>query len=209
MSIDLPAARETDHGAATASSARPAFVDLSRYSNMGYSPGRGLLVRAGWYAASVLIFEHGGVPFMKPKLWILRMFGAVIGEGVVIKPQVTIKFPWRLRIGAHCWIGQGVWIDNLADVTLGEHVCLSQGVYLCAGSHDYRSRSFRLITRAIEIGNGAWVGARSMVLAGVTIGANSVVAAGSVVTKDVPPASVVGGNPMREIAEERTSPQQP
>jgi putative colanic acid biosynthesis acetyltransferase WcaF len=138
---------------------------------------------------------------MAAKRWIRRQGGAGIGRGLVIKARVWIKYPWRLVVGDHCWIGQGAWIDNLADVRLGSHVCVSQQVYVCTGSHDYRQRTFDLITRPVDVGDGAWLGARALVLGGVTVGANAVVAAGSLVTKDVPVAAIVAGQPARTIAQ--------
>ena len=133
------------------------------------------------------------------KARLLRLFGARIGRGLVIKPHVRIKYPWRLAVGDHCWIGEGVWIDNLADVTLGSHVCLSQGAYLCTGSHDHRRRTFDLITRPIRVEDGAWVAARTTLLPGVTVGANALVAGGSVVVKDVEAGAIVVGNPAAAI----------
>jgi putative colanic acid biosynthesis acetyltransferase WcaF len=183
-----------------------AWSDLSRYDNAGYSPGRGKLLQALWYFTSLLFFESGWLPLASPKRWLLRLFGARIGAGLVIKPNVRIKFPWRLSLGDHCWIGQGAWIDNLADVTLGSHVCVSQQVYICTGSHDHRKRTFDLIVRPIVVDTGAWLGARALILGGVTVGANAVVAAGSVVDKDVPPAAIVGGTPARPIAASRQPP---
>jgi putative colanic acid biosynthesis acetyltransferase WcaF len=152
-----------------------------------------------WYFVSLAVFESGWFPLVRPKCWLLRLFGATIGIGLVIKPQVWIKYPWRLVVGDHCWIGQGVWIDNLADVQLGSHVCVSQQVYICTGSHDHRKPTFDLITRPVEVGNGAWLGARALILGGVSIGANAVVAGGSVVVKDVPAATIVAGNPARPV----------
>ena len=174
-------------------------MDLSWFDNRWYSPGRGRVVRAFWYLVSLVVFESGWVPLMPPKRWLLRLFGARIGRGLVIKPGVWIKYPWRLVVGDHCWIGQGVWIDNLADVRLGSHVCVSQQVYVCTGSHDHRKPTFDLITRPVEVGSGAWLGARALILGGVSVGANAVLAAGSIVTKDVPAATIVAGNPAREI----------
>jgi putative colanic acid biosynthesis acetyltransferase WcaF len=198
------AASELDCGSARAVDAgllQRSCVDLSAFKNRWYYSGRGRLVRGLWYFVSLLIFENGWIPVMLPKRWILRRFGARLGKGIVIKPHVRIKYPWRLTVGDHCWIGQGAWIDNLADVRLGSHVCISQQVYLCTGSHDHRSRTFNLIVKPIEVGNGAWLAARSLVLGGVTIGANAVVAAGSVVTKDVEPAAIVAGQPAVRIGE--------
>jgi putative colanic acid biosynthesis acetyltransferase WcaF len=186
---------------AAAPAANAAWVDLASYDSSHYQPGRGLLVRTLWYYCSLILFENGWCPSRGLKTWLLRRFGAKIGEGLVIKPHVRIKFPWRLTVGHHCWIGQNAWIDNIADVEIGNHVCISQLVYLCTGSHDYRRTGFNLITKPIRIADGAWLGARSTVLPGVTVGANAVVAGGSIVAKDVPPATVVAGNPARPIAD--------
>ena len=105
------------------------------------------------------LFENGLFPFNGLSS-LLRAFGAQIGRGVVIKPDVRIKFPWRLVVGKHTWIGQEAWIDNIAEVTIGSHVCISQGVYLCTGSHDHRKRAFDLIHKPIRVGDGAWLGER-------------------------------------------------
>lgn len=178
-----------------------AWVDLAAFDNSDYDPGRGLLVRTLWYYVSLAVFECGWLPVSGIKVWLLRQFGARIGQGVVIKPHVRIKNPWRLAIGDYCWIGQNVWIDNLADVVIGDHACLSQFVYLCTGSHDHRRVTFDLDAKPICVGSGAWLGARSTVLPGVTIGANAILAGGSVATKDIPPAVVAGGVPAKTIAE--------
>jgi putative colanic acid biosynthesis acetyltransferase WcaF len=177
-----------------------AWVDLSRYDNSDFDPGRGVLVRTLWHYTSLLFFESAWLPASGLKCRLLRWFGARIGEGVVIKPNVRIKFPWRLSIGDHCWIGQDAWIDNMAQVDVGSHVCISQLAYLCTGSHNHRRATFDLITKPIAIGNGAWVGARATLLPGVVVGPNSLIAGGSIVTKNVESATVVAGNPARQIA---------
>ena len=157
------------------------------------------MVRLTWLVVSWIVFESRWFVLGGVKPTILRWFGAQLGSGVVIKPQVKIKFPWRLTAGDCVWIGEETWIDNLAQVTLGSHVCISQGVYFCTGSHNYRSRQFELVTTPITVENGAWIAARSTLVGGVTIGANALVAAGSLVAKDVEPASIVGGNPAKLI----------
>lgn len=178
-----------------------AWVNLQEFENANYDPGRGMVVRLLWHYVSLLLFEGGWFPSYQLKVWLLRWFGARIGDGVVIKQNVRIKYPWRLMVGDHCWIGQDAWIDSLADVRIGSHACISQGVYLCTGSHDYRSRTFDLIVKPIVIEDGAWVAARSTVLPGITVGANAIVAGGSIVTRDVPPATIVAGNPARPIGQ--------
>jgi putative colanic acid biosynthesis acetyltransferase WcaF len=126
---------------------------------------------------------------------LLRLFGARIGCGVVIKPGVRVKFPWRLRIGNHSWIGESVWLDDLCEISIGSNCCISQGAYLCTGNHDWSDPSFRLILKPIVLCDGAWVGAHAIVCPGVTLGEQAVATAGSVVTKDIPPLEIHAGNP--------------
>ncbi len=186
---------------------RPEWVSLATYSPPAdYKPGRSALTCCLWAVVSLLIFQSGWVPLYGIKRWLLRVFGASIGVGVVIKPHVRIKFPWRLRIGAHTWIGEDAWIDNLATIHLANDVCVSQGAYLCTGSHDHRRVTFDLIVKPIVVESAAWVGARAIVLPGVTIHRGAVVASGSVVTRDVPPGVIVGGSPCRVIGERTANP---
>ena len=162
---------------------------------------RSRMVRVLWYVTSICLFESACCPLYGVKRWLLRCFGATIGAGVVIKPRVRIKFPWNLQIGDHTWIGEDVWIDNLAAVQIGSNACVSQGVYLCTGSHDSRQVTFDLIVEPIVIEDEAWVAARSMLLPGVNITNGVLVAAGSVVTKStaIPPGMIVAGVPARII----------
>ena len=130
---------------------------------------------------------------------ILTLFGASIGRGVVIKPGVHVKFPWRLTIGNHCWVGENVWIDNLAQVSLGDHACVSQGAYFCTGSHDWSKVTFDLIVKPIEVGSHAWVGAMSRVAPGVVIGDGAVLSLGSVATSSLEPWTINAGHPAVRI----------
>jgi putative colanic acid biosynthesis acetyltransferase WcaF len=155
--------------------------NLAAYDNSRYDPGRGFVVRTIWYFVSLWIFESGWFPVSGVKAAILRWFGARIGKGLVIRPHVRIKYPWKLTVGDHCWIGQQVWIDNLENVIVGSHVCISQAAYLCTGSHNHRSPTFELIVKPILIGDGAWLAARCTILQGSIIGPGVVVSACSIV----------------------------
>ncbi len=170
-------------------------TDLARFDNAWYKPGRGALVRLAWYFVNELVFKPGLWPVNGLKVELLRLFGAKVGRGVVIKPCVNIKYPWRLTVGDYAWIGEQVWIDNLADVRIGAHACLSQGAMLLCGSHNYKQLSFDLLIGEIVLEPGAWVGAKALVCPGVTLGSHAVLAAGSVATQDLPAYTVCQGNP--------------
>jgi putative colanic acid biosynthesis acetyltransferase WcaF len=174
-------------------------VDLSRFDNTrsGYDIGRSFLVRTAWFVFGLPLLRSSLLPSSSIRRFLLRCFGAEIGEGVVIKPGVRVKFPWKLQTGKHCWIGEDCWIDNMAPVILGDHVCLSQGTYLCTGNHDWTDPAFGLITRPIKINHGAWIAARASLGPGVVIGHCAVVGFGAVVTKSIPPYQIHGGNPAK------------
>ncbi len=86
-------------------------------------------------------------------------------------------------------------IDNLTTVRLGANVCVSQGAYLCTGNHDWKDPAFGLMVAPISLGDGAWAGARSVLMPGVTLGTGAIAAAGSVVSKDIPAWEIHAGNP--------------
>lgn len=170
-------------------------VDLSKYRNPEYNHGAGVLKRLGWYLCSKA-FIHSQLPLpVSFKRAILRAFGAKVGRGVVIKPQVNIKYPWFLEIGDHAWIGEEVWIDNLVKVKIGPSACLSQGAMLLTGNHDFTKAAFNLITGEITLEEGAWIGAKSVVCPGVTAGSHAVLAVGSVATKNLEEWTIYQGNP--------------
>jgi putative colanic acid biosynthesis acetyltransferase WcaF len=122
------------------------------------------------------------------------MFGARVGDGVVLRPRLRVKFPWKLRIGDRSWIGEDVWIHNQADVSIGSDAVVSQGSFLTTGSHDHRG-DMSLSTRPITIEDGVWVTARCVVLSGSCVRRSALVLPGTVVRGEVPAASLFGGNP--------------
>ncbi|MGZ3885471.1 MAG: colanic acid biosynthesis acetyltransferase WcaF, partial [Bacteroidia bacterium] len=138
-------------------------------------------------------------PFYAQRRALLRLFGAEIGRGVVIKPHVNIKYPWNLKVGNNVWIGEKVWIDNLVMVELQNNVCLSQGAMLITGNHDYTKSTFDLITGKIVLQEGAWVGAGAKVGPGTTLGSHAVLTMGSVASGTLEPYSIYQGTPAVKI----------
>ena len=148
-----------------------------------------------WYFVNVIFFKSS-FPFPSSfKTYLLKLFGAKVGTGVRFKPCINIKFPWKLTIGNDCWIGENVWIDNLEFVTISNDCCLSQGSLLLTGSHDAMRSSFDYTSGSITLEDGVWLGAKSIVTAGVICGSHSVLGAGSVGDKNLEPYTMYKGNP--------------
>lgn len=172
--------------------------DLGAYVPRDFTRGRHALVELAWIFLQAL-FVSSFLPGSAHRRFLLTLFGAKIGRKVVLKPGLRVKFPWRLTIGDHSWIGEHAWIDNLALVTIGSDCCVSQGAYLCTGSHDWASPDFTLITRPITLEPGAWVAAKAVVGPGVTMGRGSVLGLGSVATRDLAAWTVYAGVPATAI----------
>ncbi len=168
---------------------------LDNYSTGDYTAGASFITQTLWYFLGYPLVSSYLLPFSGVKVFILRRFGAKIGDNVRIKAGVKIKFPWRLVVGDSVWIGENAWIDNLADVTLESHVCLSQGVYLCTGNHDWSQPNFDLMTGEIYIQEGSWIAAKATIGPGVTVGKGAVLGLGGVTTRSLEPMTIYAGNP--------------
>lgn len=150
---------------------------LDRFSNPSFQRGRPRWVEALWVLVAGIAFSTW-LPGSSWRCALLRLFGAKIGRGVIIKPRVRIKFPWRLAVGDFTWLGESVWIDNLAQVTIGAHCCISQGAYFCTGSHRWNKETFDLVTRPIVIEDQCWVAAMVRLAPGVIVRENTVLGMG-------------------------------
>lgn len=169
-------------------------TDLSRFNISWYNPGPRWKIILWFIANSIFINTYLPLP-ISLKVAILRLFGAKIGNKVVVKPGVNIKYPWLLHVGNEVWIGEQVWIDNLSEVYIGNNVCLSQGALLLTGNHDYSRSTFDLTTRPITLADGVWIGARSVVCAGVRCESHAVLSVNSVATRSLDAYGIYQGNP--------------
>ena len=119
-------------------------MKLQSFNNEWYKPGNPVK-RLLWYFINLIFFNRYWFPFSSIKVVILKLFGAKVGRHVVIKPKVNIKYPWNVSLGNYVWIGEEVWLDSLGKITIGNNVCISQGVYLLTGNHNYKINSFDLL----------------------------------------------------------------
>lgn len=178
-------------------------VRLKDYDNSWYDPGRGFPTRALWMAVSGLFFQTWFPWPSSVKSGLLRLFGAKVGVRVVIKPRVTIKYPWNVEVGDDCWIGENVWVDSLARVTLGRNVVLSQDCLVETGNHDWSKETFDLQVKPVSIEDGAWAAVRSTLLPGARLANHAVLGAGAVLHGETEPYSVNAGNPAKKVSERK------
>jgi putative colanic acid biosynthesis acetyltransferase WcaF len=180
-------------------------VDLTSFDNSWYRPGRGKVLQLTWFFLGLPVLRSIWLPFSGVRRSLLRLFGARIGAGVVVKPGVRVKYPWLLEVGQNTWIGEDVWLDNLAPIRIGSNACISQGAYLCTGNHDWTDPTFGLVVRPITIGDGAWIGAKAMVCPGVDVAECAVASAGCMVTRNLEAYTVYAGNPAVAIKTRKIS----
>ncbi|MCK5782402.1 MAG: WcaF family extracellular polysaccharide biosynthesis acetyltransferase [Flavobacteriales bacterium] len=176
-----------------------AKTSLENYTTDDFRIGKGLTIQFLWYITNVLFLINPLNPISSLKVFLLKIFGAKIGKGVVIKPGVNIKYPWKLTVSNHVWIGENVWIDNLDEVEIGDNTVLSQGAMLLCGNHNFKKSSFDLITKPIALEDGVWIGAKSIVTGGVRCKSHSVLAVNSVTSNNLDGYYIYRGNPAEKI----------
>lgn len=173
------------------------FVDLRKYDQSKFERGRPNWLIFLWWLVQAIAFPLSLHNFNGFRCWLLRLFGAKIGKGVLIRPTVRFTYPWKVAIGDYSWIGDDVVFYSIDQIIIGSHAVISQECYLCTGSHDIQKPTFPLITAPIKIGNGAWVATDCFIAPGVTIGANAVIGARSSVFRDIAPQQVAWGSPCK------------
>lgn len=147
-----------------------------------------------------LLTDIGHFPSHRVRNAIYRRAGMILPSTSSIHWRAEFYAPELIVVGAHCTIGDSCFLDGRSRLTIGDSVNLGSHVTIYTREHDVNSPDFAETGAGVVIGDHAWVASYAIVLPGVTIGEGAVVAAGAVVTKDVPPFTIVGGNPARFIA---------
>jgi putative colanic acid biosynthesis acetyltransferase WcaF len=194
----LDAARGWQADAVKAAAAPCPVIDLSLAGKGNYARRVSRLTEALWFVVEACVINNRLVPFSALRVALLRGFGAKIGPNCRFVHPLRIKAPWNLEVGANSWFGVDAWIYNQAPIRIGSNVCISQGTFLTAGSHDYAT-NMDLHVAPIVIEDGVWIAAKCVVQMGVTIGRSTVVTPLSVVHRSLAANGIYGGNPARFI----------
>jgi putative colanic acid biosynthesis acetyltransferase WcaF len=177
----------------------PLYQNLSHFRTPAGFRGRSAVFVQLWWLVDALLFRPSPQVLFGWRRWLLRLFGAEIGTGVLIRPSVRIIYPWKVAIGDHAWVGDHAILYSLADIRIGAHSVVSQLSHLCTGSHAIESASFAITASPITIGSQCWIASDVFVAPGVTIGDGAVVGARSAVFHDLPPAMICTGTPARPV----------
>lgn len=163
---------------------------------------RSRIARAAWGLVQATLYRWSPRPCHAWRRFLLRGFGATIAAGAHPYPRARIWGPWNLTMAARSGLADDVDCYCVARIHIGVDATVSQYSYLCSAGHDPDDTArpiMPLLAAPIHIGDRAWVAAAAYIGPGVTVGADSVVAARSTVVRDVMPGEIVGGNPARRI----------
>jgi len=155
--------------------------------------------RALWMLVRGSLFRYSWHNWYGWRRWLLRLFGAKLGEHTMTRPTTLVEIPWLLTIGDYSSLGDGTIIYNLGPVTIGRRVTISQYAHLCAGSHDFSRWSMTLLRPPITVGDDAWVAAEAFVAPGVNIGAGAILGARACAYRDLKPWTIYAGHPAQAL----------
>lgn len=175
------------------------YQDLSLFKQPSNFRGRPAVVVQLWWLVQSTLFGWSPQFCYGWRRFLLRLFGAKIGQKVLIRPSARFTYPWKVSIGDYAWIGDDVVLYSLGEISIGQNAVISQRSYICTGSHDISKQAFDIYAKPICIGEGAWVATDVFVAPGVTIGSGAVVGARSTVLDDLPDGMVCYGSPAKPI----------
>jgi putative colanic acid biosynthesis acetyltransferase WcaF len=175
------------------------YQDLGVFSLPPGFRGRPAWLVQTWWLVEGILFRLSPQVMYRWRASLLRLFGAKIGDDVLIRPTVRVTYPWKVTIGDRCWIGDDVVLYSLGEICIGADSVISQKSYLCTGTHDYTDTSFRISATPVRIGSEVWIASDVFIAPGVTVGDGAVVGARSTVLTDLPGGVVSYGQPAKPV----------
>lgn len=178
---------------------RTSFQDLSKFELPVGFRGRSAWVVQLWWLVQSTVFRWSPQVAYSFRATLLRLFGAKVGQKVLIRPSAKVTYPWRVEIGDRSWIGDDVVIYSLGSIFIGADTVISQRCYICAADHDYTVQSFPIRSFDVRIESQCWIATDTFVGPGVKIGCGCVVGARSSVFNDLPSAMICVGSPAMPV----------
>lgn len=174
------------------------MVNQDTHTGPSFSFGN-RMKRVIWNVSYTIFFRFSPIPLHGWRSFLLRMFGAKVGKAVHVYPKVKIWAPWNLELADQCGVANHAILYSQAKISIGHRSTVSQGVHLCAGTHDYTKPGFPTIAKPIKIGDHSWIAAEAFVHPGVVIGNGCIIGARSVVSQNMPDWMVCTGHPCEPI----------
>jgi len=181
------------------------YQDLTKFVVPDDFRGRSKIQVQIWWLVQATLFRWSPQIAYGFRRWLLRAFGATVGNDVLVRPTVTITYPWKVTLAENCWVGDYVTLYSLGPIQIGKNAVISQHSYICAGDHDHSDPGFAIRAKAITVGAEAWIATGVFLAPGVTIGEATVIGARSAVFADMPPRMICLGSPCTPIRPRQTS----
>ena len=175
------------------------YQDLSKFSMPEGFRGRHAIIVQLWWIVQALLFRPSPQFMYGWRRWLLRLFGAQVGRGVILRPTMTTQFPWKVKIGDYSWIGDEVVLYSLGEIHIGANAVISQRSYLCTGSHRPFEIDFPIYAEKIVVEDEVWIATDVYVGPGVTVARGALVGARSSVFKDLPAGMICLGSPAKPV----------
>lgn len=177
-------------------------------NKLNYSSAFGKIMNRilNWWLDFKLFLIHAislHVPFYSVRKLAFRLSGVQIAKGATLHMGTRFFEPSGIMVGEDTKIGDRAFLDGRAPLKIGKHVDIASEVMIYNSEHDLDSEDFHAVNEPVEIGDYVFIGPRSIILPGVKIGEGAIIAAGAVVTKNVPERTIVGGVPAKEIGKRR------
>ena len=119
--------------------------------------GKSKVIVQLWWVIEKTLFAWSPQFLYSWRRFLLRLFGAKIGKGVLIRPTVRVTYPWKVSIDDYTWVGEDCILYSLGNITIGSHVAIAHGVYFNTGLHDYTSESFDIGAKPVVIEDQSWI----------------------------------------------------